>query len=113
MLGVTLRSERRTHKLGRCHFHQPCHLQSRVYAYTPIITAASSAVKPFDIESAGGPTRSCRTAQTAGAEAPRQRRAQRAKGKRLRGVTPVVASAAAAQKRAATISEMLRRNIPV
>src|ERR1700735_41306 len=37
--------------------------ESRVYAYTPIITAASSAVKPFDIESAGGPTRSCRTAQ--------------------------------------------------
>ena len=43
--------------------------ESRVYAYTPIITAASSAVKPFDIESVGGPTRSCRTAQ----EPPAQR----------------------------------------
>jgi hypothetical protein len=32
-------------------------------------TAASPAVKPFDIESVGGPTRSCRTAQ----EPPAQR----------------------------------------
>jgi len=71
--------------------------ESRAYAYTPIITAASSAVKPFDIESAGGPIRSCRTAQeTTGAEAPRQRRAQRAEGQRLRGVALVVASTAAA-----------------
>jgi hypothetical protein len=37
--------------------------ESRVYACTPIIAAASSAVKPFDIESAGGLTRSCRAAQ--------------------------------------------------
>ena len=67
--------------------------ESRVYAYTPIITFASSAVKPFDIEPVGGPTRSCRTAQgTTGAEAPRQRRAQRAEGKRLRGVAPVISS---------------------
>ena len=72
--------------------------ESRVYAYTPIITAASSAVKPFDVESVRGPTRSCRTAQeTTGAEAPRHRRAQRAEGERLRGGAPVVASAAAAQ----------------
>jgi hypothetical protein len=50
--------------------------ESRVCAYTPIIAVASPAVKPFDVESAGGPTRSCRTAQEpAGAEAPRQRRA--------------------------------------
>jgi len=40
-----------------------------VCAYTPIIAAASSAVKPFDVESLGGPTRSCRTAQ----EPPAQR----------------------------------------
>jgi hypothetical protein len=43
--------------------------ESHVYACTPIIAAASSAVKPFDIESVGGPTRSCRTAQ----ELPAQR----------------------------------------
>jgi hypothetical protein len=43
--------------------------ESRVYAYTPIIAAASSAVKPFDIESVRGPTRSCRAAQ----EPPAQR----------------------------------------
>jgi|HubBroStandDraft_5_1064220.scaffolds.fasta_scaffold00794_2 hypothetical protein len=43
--------------------------ESRVCAYTPIIAAASSAVKPFDVESLGGPTRSCRTAQ----EPPAQR----------------------------------------
>ena len=47
--------------------------ESRVCAYTPIIAAASSAVKPFDVddddESVGGPTRSCRTAQ----EPPAQR----------------------------------------
>jgi hypothetical protein len=43
--------------------------ENLVCAYTPIIAAASSAVKPFDIESVGGPTRSCRTAQ----EPPAQR----------------------------------------
>ena len=42
--------------------------ESRVYAYAPIIAAASSAVKPFDIESVGGPTRSCRTAQEPAAQ---------------------------------------------
>ena len=42
--------------------------ESRVYAYTPIIAAVSSAVKPFDIESVGGPTRSCRTAQEPAAQ---------------------------------------------
>jgi hypothetical protein len=70
--------------------------ESRVYAYTPIITAASSAVKPFDIESVGGPMGLPHDAGTAGVEAPRQRRAQRAEGKRLRGVAPVVALTSAA-----------------
>lgn len=45
--------------------------ESRVYACTPIIPAASSAVKTFDIESARGPTRSCRTAQEPPAQRPR------------------------------------------
>jgi hypothetical protein len=42
-------------------------------------------------------------AGTAGTEAPRQRRAQRAEGKRLRGVAPVVASAPAAPERMAAV----------
>ena len=50
--------------------------ESRVYAYTPIIAAASSAVKPFDIESVARPDPELpHGAGTAGAEAPRQRRA--------------------------------------
>jgi len=38
--------------------------ESHVCAYTPIIAAASSAVKPFDAESVGGPTRRCRAARS-------------------------------------------------
>ena len=69
--------------------------ESRVYAYTPIITAASSAVKPSNRISTRPDPELPHGAGTAGAEAPRQRRAQRAEGKRLRGVAPVVASTSA------------------
>ena len=42
--------------------------ESRVYAYTPIIAAVSSVVKPVDVESVGGPKRSCRAAQEPSAQ---------------------------------------------
>jgi hypothetical protein len=67
--------------------------ESRVYSYTPIISRLSSIVKSRrDISYMRPDMVLPHGAVTAGAEAPRQRRAQRAEGKRLRGVAPVVAS---------------------
>ena len=72
--------------------------ESRVCSYTPIIPRTRPSIvavgfgpvvrRPDPVLPHG--------AETAGAEAPRQRRAERAQGKRLRGVAPVVASTAAA-----------------
>jgi len=77
--------------------------ESRVYAYTPIIAAASSAVKPSNRHRIRGrpDPELPHGAGTSGAQASCQRRAQRAEGKRLRGVAPVVTSTSAAPERRA------------
>jgi hypothetical protein len=70
--------------------------ESRVYSYTPIISRLSSIVKSRRDTSYMRPDMALRPgAVTTGAEAPRQRRAQRAEGKRLHGVAPVVPSRSA------------------